>query len=181
MCSTSLRLYPQLQDQARRLPRAPRSFALAPHKDLLAVLHNDDTVSLWDISKTSTSPKGAVTRDTPNLVWESKLASKDPSHSASSRTGHNNGAVRQIVIWSRNLAECVDDDDWCIAVLASGTLSGQDRIYVSYGKEGFACRNRIRSSHSNGRLFVSRDKCYLLEKTGKVLHGESYNFTRDVC
>lgn len=167
MCSTSLRLYPQLPPNPRRIRQAPRSFALAPHKDLLAVLHTDDHTVVWDLSQTTISSKGAVSRSPPILVWEGKLnqeASQSPS------------ITRQIAIWRRqSFSENVSvEDDWCIAVIGSDVSSNQDRIYLDLGKEGFRKRESILSEESNGRLFVSQRGCFCMNRDGTILRGISF-------
>lgn len=159
MCSITLPLYPPSETRAREVPRAPIDLCLAPHRDLLTVLHSDETITVWDLSQ-STLSLSHIKSSKPTRLWDGDLretsSSEDPAVVG----------ARQIVIWRRAEGE---SSDWAVAVLASDAETGCDIVVIRGPTTDSSVR--IPSDTRDGRLFVSTDGLWLQSKSGGIYHG----------
>jgi hypothetical protein len=161
MCSVKLCLYPH---DDRELPRAPVDVALASHRDLLAVLDVNNAVAIWDLSDSiMAGPRNGTLPSTPKLVWEGDLsAASDPSQGGTGKAL----AARQIVVWRFTSAV---ESDWSAAVLASDPQTNEDIIHLI--GETITQPTTVRTSTTNGRLFVSTDNLWIQSTTGEIFFG----------
>ncbi|KAF8318502.1 IkappaB kinase complex, IKAP component [Clavulina sp. PMI_390] len=162
MCSITLPLAAKKPLHDRRLPSAPVDVALAPHRDLLAALLPDRTISVWDLSD-STSSLAQIKKAPPRILWEST------SVDSLGTLRDQYSSPRQIVIWEDKEASD-KDKDWKIAVLASKS-SGSADVLVLYSpalSEVFT----MALETVNARLFVS-DGLWVEGRDGTIMRWDS--------